>query len=327
MAFKTCLTFHSIFHLLCLVIAFGLTLKCLVKFLENNNLSSLNYKKFHKNEYHIYPSMSWCIIYPFNENELKKYGKDINVTSYSEFLQGRHWDEKMIDIDFDKVTTSLADNLLESWLLLHDDTVYHYNQSTKTSDPSGWVPNFYVSFRSSIRKCFTFDMPFMEQQPVNIFGLAMKNEFFPRGVRPTANDKDRFYVYLHYPGQRFTSIYTLKYDWELKSNQSNPYNMQYEVRDVEVNRHRVRSQQPCIEDWRNYDKILMDDIMFEAGCRPPHWETTHNLSLCSESKQMTYIADQPTTAYVEAFGPPCTVIENLQYRYYEQDYSSAGKYS
>ena len=68
---------------------------------------------------------------------------------------------RMIDIDFDNVSTSLADNLLDVWLLFHDDTYYQYNHITKTSDPSGWVPHFYVSFRSSIRKCFTFDMPFM----------------------------------------------------------------------------------------------------------------------------------------------------------------------
>ena len=314
--------FHCIFHALCFLVAVGLASRCLIKFLENDSLSSVNYKKYHKNEYHIYPSMSWCIINPFLEHKLKKYGADVNVTSYSDFLGGFHWDEQMLDIDFDDVTPSLSDNLLEIWLYLHDLTEYRYDHVSKSSYPAGWVPYFYVSFRSSARKCFTFDIPFMEQKPIMFFNIRVRNSFFPRGVRPMANDEDRLSVYLHYPGQRFTSYYTIKYDWKSKSKESKPYLMQYEVRDVEVNRHRVRRQEKCIEDWKNYDQIVMDDIMLAAGCRPPHWKATHNLSLCSNPDQMAYFYDQPLPAAIEEFGPPCTVIENLQYRYYEQEYSN-----
>ena len=209
---------------------------------------------------------------------------------------------------------------------MHDLTGYRYDHVLKSSDPAGWVPYFYVSFRSSVRKCFTFDIPFLEKKQVFMFGLRVKNSFFPQGVRPTTKDEHRFSVYFHYPGQRFTSIYTIKYDWEPKSNRSNPYHMQYEMKDVEVNRHRIRPQEPCIEDWKNYDQILMDEILLKAGCRPPHWETARNLSLCSNSEQMAYFVDQPSTATVEAFGPPCTVIENLHYRYYEEEYSNQGKF-
>ena len=70
----------------------------------------------------------------------------------------------------------------------------------------------------------------------------------------------------------------------------------------------------------------MDDIMSKAGCRPPHWETAHNLSLCSKSEEMAKFVDQPSTATVEAFGPPCTAIENLHYRYYEQEDLNDSKY-
>ena len=270
--------------------------------------------------------MSWCIIHPFLNHYLKKYGGGVNASSYSEFLQGSYWDERMLDIDFDNVTPSLSDNLLEIWLYLHDLTGYRYDHVLKSSDPAGWVPYFYVSFRSSVRKCFTFDIPFLEKKQVFMFGLRVKNSFFPQGVRPTTKDEHRFLVYFHYPGQRFTSIYTIKYDWEPKSNRSNPYHMQYEMKDVEVNRHRIRPQEPCIEDWKKYDQALMDDMMLKAGCKPPHWETARNLSLCSNSEQMAYFVDQPSTATVEAFGPPCTVIENLHYRYYEEEDLKQGKH-
>ena len=166
----------------------------------------------------------------------------------------------------------------------------------------------------------------MRNKLIYTFGLKVRNNFFPRGIRPTALDKDGFSVYFHYPGQRFTSIFTIKYDWERKSNKSRSYYMRYEIKDIEVNRHRVRPQEPCIEDWKKYDQIVMDDIMIKAGCRSPHWEPAHNLSLCSKSEQMTRFVDQPSTATVEAFGPPCTAIENLHYRYYEQEDLNDSKY-
>ena len=316
--------FHCFFHCVCLINAIGLASKCLLKFLENDNLTSVGYKKFHKNEYHIYPSISWCIKHPFLEHELKKYADGINVTSYSNFLQGLYWDRRMLHVEFDDVTPSLLDNQLTVRLRYHDKTGYYYDHISKYSYPTGWVPYFYVSFRSSARKCFTFDIPFSENKPVKVFAVEMRNNIFPRGVRPTGSYNGGFNVYHHYPGQRLTSIYTIKYDWEPKSNQSKPYHMRYEIRDVEANRHRIQPQEPCIEDWKNYDQIVMDEIMSAAGCRPPHWEATHNLSLCSNPNHMAYFYDQPLPAAIEKFGPPCTVIENLQYRYYEQEYSNKG---
>ena len=97
-------------------------------------------------------------------------------------LQGLYWDEQMIGVDFDNVTPSLSDNLLQIWLTFHNDTVYVYDYVLKFSYPAGWVPYFHVSFRSSMRKCFTFDIPFMKNQQVHTFGLKVKNSFFSFAV-------------------------------------------------------------------------------------------------------------------------------------------------
>ena len=179
---------HHIFHLCCLLIACGLASRCVYKFLKNDNLSIIEFKKFHLgNLDRIYPSISICVINPFLGHELKRYGEDINVTSYSYFLQGLHWDDRMLDIDFDNVTISLDDNLKFVWLILHNTTHYFYNHGEGVlykdyKYPTRWIPHFYVSFRSSIRKCFTFDIPFMKHQPVLWFIMDIANKFFPQDV-------------------------------------------------------------------------------------------------------------------------------------------------
>ena len=332
---------HHIFHLCCLLIACGLASRCVYKFLKNDNLSIIEFKKFHLgNLDRIYPSISICVINPFLDHELERYGEDINVTSYSYFLQGLHWDKRMLDIDFDNVTISLDDNLKFVWLMLHNSTQYAYNHDEKESVSSAnewgrhpWVPKFYVSFRSWYRKCFTFDIPFMKGQPVFRLILTVKNSFFPQNVRPTywpfyGHNPEKgkgFMVYFHYPGQHFTSVHTVKYDWKHISNYSNTYRMDFGMSYIEMMRRRNRPQHTCIEDWRNYDQIMMDDIMLKAGCRPPHWTTSNNFSLCSKREQMTHFENRKWTEKVEAFGPPCKVIERLQYSYNEDEYEKEGK--
>lgn len=327
MVAHTWIKFHHVFHFLCLLTAFGLASRCLLKFLEDGSISSIQYKKFHHTSPdHIYPSFSWCIINPFLENELNKYGDGINVTSYSYFLKGLYWDDRMVDIDFDNVTVSLSDNLYWINSYLHDYTKYFYNHALKEYDSLGWNPIFYISFRSSHRKCFTFDIPLVEDKLVWIFDVKVDNKFFKDNVRPDRYQYDAgFYAYFHYPGQRFTSGYTIKYDWEAKSNQSNPYMMSFDVKDIEVTINRNRPQDPCIEDWRNYGKVLMDDIMLKAGCKPPHWKTSHKIPMCSKPEQMVYFEDQPSTTKVESFGPPCNVIQSLQYTYEENELVTEGK--
>ena len=326
--------FHRIFHCMCLVITLGMASLCVLKFLKNENLSSLDYKKFHQNKSdHYYPSITLCVMNPFLSHKLKKYGQDINISSYSYFLQGLYWDDRMPDVDYDNVTVSIFDNLETIGLGMHDGVGYRYYPPFTNPFRTGKIPNFYVSFRSPIRKCFTFDVPFMEDHPVFIFFLKVTNEFFVHGYRPpfvsfNGSNPDvgsGFMVYFHYPGQRITSMYTIKYEWEPKRNNSKPYDMKFEVKDVEIIRHRNRPQDPCITDWRNYDPIMRDDIIKKAGCRPPHWTTSQNLPLCSAPNQMAHFRDEKWNTKIESFGPPCNVIDRLQYSYKEKEHEEGAK--
>ena len=130
-------------------------------------------------------SFSFCILNPFLEAELKKYGEDINVTAYSYFLQGVNWDERMLNIDYDNVTVSLKDTLEWTMIQLHNHTTYIFDNINGTSLPPDWnPPKVYVSFRSALRKCFSFDIPFMEGDLVWGLYMGIRNTMFPKGIRP-----------------------------------------------------------------------------------------------------------------------------------------------
>ena len=63
--------------------------------------------------------------------------------------------------------------------------------------------------------------------------------------------------------------------------------------------------------------------MLEVGCRPPQWNTTKNLPLCSTQKQMKKYQKyerQPSVYDLQHVDPPCLMIKNLYYRYSEVQY-------
>ena len=142
-------------------------------------------------------------------------------------------------------------------------------------------PDYYVSFRSGRRKCYTINMPFIHQRLLDSVNIFVRNGFFPQGRRPDDTaDSNRFYWYTHYPGQRFTSYPTIKYAWPTRTNKSKNYAMRFTIKNVDVVTRRNKSPEECVDDWLNFDQQLMDKMMIDAGCRPPHWSSTSKLPIC-----------------------------------------------
>ena len=93
--------------------------------------------------------------------------------------------------------------------------------------------------------------------------------------------------------------------------------MTFIIKDVELVTRRNRSPEPCVEDWRNFDQLIMEKIMHEAGCHPPHWQSNSHLPICSNATQMKSFANQPRD--IAHFDPPCRNIERVEYVYVEED--------
>ena len=81
-------SFGLVFSILCFVATILLSIDCIVTYLKDDDISRNDYTKYHHDEQgeNVYPSISLCVINPFLDQQLKKYGDDINITSYSYFL-------------------------------------------------------------------------------------------------------------------------------------------------------------------------------------------------------------------------------------------------
>ena len=320
--------FNYVYAIICVSGTIGLGIDCLVNYLKNEDVSLTEYKKFHHGHPdNVYPSITFCIEHPLLED---KFGNKngINITAYSQFLKGYYWDGRLLEIDYDNVTVSFNDFLLGARMVLASDygspSYYMYShQETKFPKYKGsraFSPKFYVSFRFWNKKCFTFDVPYIEQKFMTGFEIYLKNTIFPTGVRPSKPDKDGgFITFFHYPGQWITAAYTNKFEWEEKDKSSPPYTMEFRIQNVQTIQRRNKKKEPCSESMRVFDTMMMDYFMIGVGCRPPHFNTTVNIPLCTKKQEMKILNRQPSLFSLESNYLPCKSIHNLRYDYYEND--------
>ena len=112
-----------IFQSLCLLSVIVLNSWCYYKYNLDKDISSLNYKFFNQDESSIYPSMSLCVVNPYIEHRLGKYGNDVNSSSYAEFLLGKYWSNNMSTIVYDEVTIDLNEFIKGVFMQLRNGTL------------------------------------------------------------------------------------------------------------------------------------------------------------------------------------------------------------
>ena len=312
-------TINRVVFFSCLLATTGLSCYALSRYYENKDITLVQSSKYHSSEDGIYPSISLCLLPPFLESEFEKYNDDtINMTSYTNFLEGKIWNERMLDVDYDSVTVSFDKNLLNAYYVTQDD------------DEREWIPVYYTSFRSSKRKCFTIDPPYVENELLYYFAMDVSNEIYPNGRRST---KNKISTYLHYPGQRMKAYYTLNFELNSRENKTKNHKMEFNINDIMAISRRNKPEEACVSDWKNYDDFIMRTMMIETGCHPPHWKATYawntslNLPLCHTASQMKAFSEQPTTAKIESFKPPCRSIDQLHYHYHEKDNNTKTDYN
>ena len=276
-------TWMRLFQVFCNILAFGLTCWCFHKYMKDKDVSHVNYRRFHDDSDSLYPSLTLCFNNPFLDDRLKEAGDGINITTYVPFLEGKYWDNRMADIDYDNVTIDLKDYLEFAEINLLNTSKFRDNK-------------FYVSMRSPRMKCFSFDIPFIRDTGVEFFIVRIKNSIFPYGFRPPIHDfypsKGRlfggFEVRLSYPHQVFRSDFANKWRWDvldengtLEKMQKMWVGMNFDVKHIETLKRRSKSSLPCNNNWQNDDEQILERLFEAADCKPPFLSKISDMNLCT----------------------------------------------
>ena len=278
-----------------------------------------------------------CIVPPFIEEKFDEIGHPgINITSYFLFLKGKLWDNRMVEIDYDNVTTSLLDSLHYGYYQ-DDKKKTYWRHKEKMS------PYITVTHRSARRKCFAIQAPSLNTSGIGELGLYIKKKLFPKTgpsnfYQGFKDGTTGLQYYFHYPGQRNTvSTYATSTNekWKDRRIGTKNYRMFFAVKNIGVMRYRNKKQAPCVEDWKHYDQFVLDEIMKEVGCRPPHWRKFQalkpsNMSICWNKEQMSTRAfyEQPSISTLLKLPPPCRLMDSVDYVYTEniQKYDLISRY-
>ena len=322
-----------IYDCFCVVCFIGCAIWCIFVYSLNQDTCLVDLKLYNEEPNYLYPSISLLIINPFIEEKLRAYGDGINAVTYSKFLSGQHWDERMLHIDYDNVTIDLNDYFIGYDMLSDNYSVITINNFTR--DPStsyGWRKP-YKSFRSHTWQTFAVDPPFNTYGGVTRFlvqtWVKIRTDLFKNSLRPDVYEYNPdspmwggFEVWFHYPMQLMESWHLGMGKWfwpNRMSNSSRNYQMVFERSKMEVLHRRNKYNHPCIEDFKNHDTYVIEQIISKAGCRPPHWKSEHDYRLCTSREEMLKVLPPLKKHEYLDYTPPCRSVTNLPFSYEEID--------
>ena len=170
MTSKTFKEFKRLYVITCLIVTIGLSIYSVSRYCKDEDSTVIKVRSFLGSKDTLYPSFSFCIMNPIIESKLDVYrDENINMTSYIKFLNGDFWDDRFLDVEYDNVTVSLRENLIEAM----------YKTHSRNIGVIDWKAEYFVSFRSPERKCFTIKAPFPDEGLLHHSWLKIKKDIFP----------------------------------------------------------------------------------------------------------------------------------------------------
>jgi hypothetical protein len=317
------------FSLACTFFTILCVVKGIQKYLLNEDICLVSFKRFNQNSEQVYPTITLCFTSPIQEEKIHNLSNgQHNVLSYKRYLQGYFRDDQLNSIDYDDVTMDLEEYMLGYQVMLLNQKSISYDKMREHGQDDWMGP--YVGLRSHRFKCFSFDIPFNLNQQIQSISIRLKPNLFTNETRPRELDweseKMRSLMFaLHLNGQVSLSFPNMKSSWRKRHpNAPKNYMMNFELNNMDVILSRNKEEAPCHKEWRKYDKGLIDNIIHHLGCRLPYWKLNSSSPFCTKQTEYEYIDDVIQKAFFESlsFPPPCKMIKQTQYDHTDIEYDS-----
>ena len=283
------------YYIFCVLCAILLSIWCIYQYFLDEDLTQVNFKRFHEEKEDIYPSISLCFMNPYLPEMLgNNHKNNISFNEYLQFLQGNLWKPEILTIDYHKITLDI-ENYVIGYDILYLEKEYpiHMNTDDIMKSKTGWsFPK--QSFSEPSMKCFTVDIPSIPSEPVKLFNIRIKTSIFSNDMRPSKLIFDNadvnaegFLVLFHYKDQLINGQYKAKKNWPSRAaNDSKSFNMVFLLQNIEVIRHRDKRRRPCKHFPYDETENVMKQIINETGCIPPYLPIRDNLSICQTQDEM-----------------------------------------
>lgn len=298
------------FRLSCWLATMSMSLMWIYKFSLNEDLCEINYRNYYQTKEDEYPVLSLCFDPPVTQEKLNEFANGLNKTNYMKFLEGKHFDSKLLDIDYKSVSLNQSYYIRSNWIRWRDGS---YVENTSDSKIAPFLEESYSGFDNYkvFMKCYALKLPddvYFLNGTVQDFGLLISNDIFPSGRRPLLYGISTL---IHYPNQLLRSYETQRYSWDQRSNDSE-IAMRFKIKGMEIIRHRNKNSQPCHEDWKNDDDHIITKHVNNVGCRAPYQKVNNKIKKCKTIDKLAESRFVMSTSGYKTY-PPCKIIGKLDY--------------
>ena len=304
-------TLNVLFKTICGLVTIFMVGYWLEKFLRNEDLILIQYKRIETSRNIIYPEVTICNSLPFIDDKFKDLNVNINVDDYRSYLRG----EKLItddygDIDFDNVTIDLRgfiQHVHVSWRKnVSMDRVErisrdHFELFEYSNNFNGFWGGFLFA------RCFGLKVDTKFSHKIRALRITFEPELVPL-IEP-AGKLGYIYAAINYPQQilispeEYHTIWTAATDW---------FNMTViRISNFEVLKRRNKQERPCFKKWRRLDDLVMMKHLLAAGCRAPYHSSSE--PLCNKTNNMRQAKVEFYEIKNKYHPVPCQEMSNIAF--------------
>ena len=298
---------------------------CIYKFWLNEDTTTIVFNRFNGSGIDIYPTISVC----FKGKgffDIEKIRNETNSeVEFKKFLEGKIWDDKLANLDYDNVTLK-AEEMIQQFHIKSSNgsnlvKIFEWRY-LKTSSKGDEVDNFpfKVSLRSPKAKCYSFDVNVGNVPGLKKFDVAlieMKLKGYYQGVqhfdkRGNATSL-HLSIFLTYPQQLMRSFPIIKIGNLHK--QKNDYKIKVLTQGMEILERRSKRNDICKENWWYDDSEIISTLVEKVKCRHRHWHSNLTDIICNSKEQFSSL-NLPDVTIVDAgflrdYVPPCREIQTV----------------
>lgn len=313
------------FHALCVIATIVMIVYCVYKFWLNEDTTTIIFNRFNGSSIDPYPTVSLCFKGKGFFDTLKIKNDTKSETEYKKFLEGKVWDDKLLDVDYDNVSWK-AEEIFQHFYIKSSNgsslvKIFEWKNKASSNDDIGKnIFPFKVSFRSPKAKCYSFDVDTENVPKLKDFDVAsieLKLKDYYQGIqhfeRQSQTPSLHLSVFLTYPQQLMRSFPIIKIGNLHK--QKNDYKIKILTQGIEVLERRSKLDNPCKELWWNDDSEITQNLIKKVGCRHKHLSPSFHNSTC-KSKEQFMSLNLPDVTIVDAgflkdYIPPCREIQTV----------------
>ena len=304
-----------IFKMICLALTTFIVTEWIQRYSLHKLSSVIDVKSYFTSEMDVAPVFSICVADPKLDEKIVQFSSEYNESDYVNFLKGNVYYEELRQLDFERIKFNWSDYFYET---PEAHLVSDNGRDTRFAH-MGKYWKYYTSYigLQSHERYLTYCLAFEPlRREVHAIRVRLNKSLFNNGKRPDY----KFRVYLHYPNQIIRAYQNVKYlwdDWKDKINQ-----MVFSVRDFEILQRFEGKHSTCIKDWRNYDKIIMEQHLGSIGCRRPYQDSKTIKQICSDTKTMDESGIYPSNIVMKMFNEPCRTIEKASFKFLDSKTTS-----